>query len=133
MAKDHVPDYQQFPSEFLSDGDMYEIFMSNKLMMGRMISGSKSGYWQDHKENLVVFNANIIIESKGKIWHGDLDVTLDYENLEKVAETLEEDLYILGEHDARWGNEDAPTKELMEKARAVIKHKPKDPKLFKDA
>ena len=120
--KDHIPDYEQFPSEFLSDGDIYQIFMSNKLMMGRMISGSKSGYWEDHKENIVVFNANIIVESRGKIWHGDLDVTLSKEDLENVAKVLEEDLYILGEHDARWGNEDAPVKDLMKKARAVIKY-----------
>ena len=120
--KDHIPDYEQFPSEFLSDGDIYQIFMSNKLMMGRMISGSKSGYWEDHKENIVVFNANIIVESRGKIWHGDLDVTLSKEDLENVAKVLEEDLYILGEHDARWGNEDAPVKDLMKKARAIIKY-----------
>lgn len=121
--KDHIPDYQQFPSEFLSDGDMYHLFMSNHLMMGRMISGSKSGYWEQHKDNIIVFNANIIIESKGKIWHGDLDVTLDEPNLQKVAQALEEDLYILGEHDARWGNEDKPAKELIPLARAVIKYK----------
>ena len=61
MAKDHVPDYQQFPSEFLSDGDLYQIFMSNKLMLGRMISGSKSGYYAEHPGNLIVFNANIAL------------------------------------------------------------------------
>ena len=121
-TKEHIPDYQQFPSEFLSDGDIYQIFATNGLRMGRMISGSKSGYWENHKENLIVFNANILIESKGKIWHGDLDVTLDEDNLKKVAQTLEEDLYVLGEHDARWGNENKPTKELLPLARAVIKY-----------
>ena len=121
-SKDHIPDYEQFPSEFLSDGDMYHLFMSNQLMMGRMIGGSKTGYMQMHPKNKVVFNANIIIESKGKIWHGDLDVTLDEENLKKVAQALEEDLYILGEHDARWGHEDDPIEHLMARARYVIKY-----------
>lgn len=122
-AKEHIPDYEQFPSEFLSDGDIFQIFSSQGLMMGRMISGSKSGYASEYPKNLVVFNANIIIPSRGKIWHGDLDVTRDYENLEKVAEALEENLYILGEHDARWGNEEKPVKELMALARAVIQYK----------
>ena len=121
-SKDHIPDYQQFPSEFLSDGDMYQLFMSNHLMMGRMIGGSKSGYMESHPNNDVVFNANIIIPSKGKVWHGDLDVTLDKEYLQNVAKALEEDLYILGEHDARWGEEDKPTKVLMARARYVIKY-----------
>lgn len=122
-TNEHIPDYEQFPSEFLSDGDIYHIFGTNGLHMGRMISGSKSGYWEQHKENLVVFNANILIQSKGKIWHGDLDVTLDEENLKKVAQILEEDLYILREHDARWGNEEKPVKELIPLAVSVIKYK----------
>ena len=121
-TEEHIPDYEQFPSEFLSDGDIYQIFATNQLHMGRMISGSKSGYWQEHKENLVVFNANILIATRGKIWHGDLDVTLDEERLKEVAKALEEDLYILREHDARWGNEDKPVKELLPLAVAVIKY-----------
>ena len=119
-TKEHIPDYEQFPSEFLSDGDIFQIFSSQGLMMGRMISGSKSGYMGEHRENLVIFNANIIIPSRGKIWHGDLDVTLDYENLEKVAEVLEENLYILGEHDARFDNEDAGIEFWKSRAIAVI-------------
>lgn len=119
-SKEHVPNYEQFPSEFLSDGDMYEIFMSNHLNPGRMISGSKSGYMREHPDNLISFNANIVIETRGKIWHGDLDVTSDYENLEKVAETLEEPLYILREHDGRFENEEAGFKFWKSKAIAII-------------
>ena len=118
--KEFIPDYTPFPSEFMSDGDMYELFMNHELMMGRMISGSKSGYYNQHPENLIVFNANIIIESRGKIWHGDLDVTLDYEKLEKVAEALEEPLYILREMDARFENEEAGFKVWKNKAVAKI-------------
>ena len=130
MAKDHIPNYEQFPSEFLSDGDIYQIFSTNHLMMGRMISGSKSYYYSEHKDNLIVFNANIIIESRGKIWHGDLDVTIDRENLEKVAKALEEDLYILREMDARFENEDAGVKFWKNRAAEVIKYEKEEPKLF---
>ena len=118
-AKNFMPNYQ-FPSEFMSDGDMYKLFMNHELMMGRMISGSKSYYHSEHKDNLVVFNANIVIESRGKVWHGDLDVTLDYEKLEKVAEALEEPLYIMREMDARFENEDAGFKFWKGKAVVVI-------------
>ena len=119
-TKDFVPDYEQYPSEFLSDGDVFKIFSNNKLMPGRMISGSKSGYWENHKENLIVFNANIIAESRGKVWHGDLDVTLDYENLEKASEELGEPLYILREMDARFEKEDAGIEYWKNAAVAVI-------------
>jgi hypothetical protein len=122
MAKDFIPDYEQFPSEFLSDGDIYQIFMSNNLMTGRMISGSKSGYMEQYPDNLVVFNANIVIESRGKIWHGDLDITRDYENLEKVSEVLEEPLYILYEMDARFEHENDPVNVLISKAVTKIEY-----------
>lgn len=120
MAKDYVPPYHQFPSEFLSDGDLYKIFMNHGLMMGRMISGSKSGYRDRYPENLVVFNANIVTKKRGKVWHGDLDITTDYENLEKISEVLEEPLYILREHDARFDNEDAGIEFWKSRAVAVI-------------
>jgi len=122
MAKDYIPDYQQFPSEFLSDGDMYQIFLSKGLPIGRMIGGSKSGYRDAHPDNIIVFNANIVIETRGKVWHGDLDVTLDETKLKEVANALEEDLYILSEYDGRWENEDKPAKELMKSAKAIIKY-----------
>lgn len=121
-TKDFIPNYKQFPSEFLSDGDIYKIFMNFGLMMGRMICGSKSEYWKTHRDNLIVFNANIIIESREKVWHGDLDVTEDYEKLEKVSEALEETLYILNEMDARFETENESVKELMKKAVVKIKY-----------
>jgi len=122
MAEDYIPPYMQWPSEFLSEGDLYKIFMNNGLMIGRMISGSKSGYRDRYPKNLVVFNANIVTKSRGKVWHGDLDVTIDYEKLESVAEVLEEDLYILYEMDGRFENEDAGFPYWESKAVAKIEY-----------
>jgi hypothetical protein len=102
-----IPDYPQFPSEFLSDGDIFKIFNESSLHIGRMISGSKSSYRNRHPDNLVVFNANIVTKSRGKIWHGDLDITIDYEKLKEVAEKIKEDMYILYETDARFEKENA--------------------------
>lgn len=126
MGKDHIPDYEQFPSEFLSDGDIYQIFATNKLMLGRMISGSKSTYYQENPNNLIVFNANIVIETRGKIWHGDLDVTVDFQNLKKVAETLEEPLYVLREMDARFEHENSGFKFWKSRAVIIIPDKDED-------
>lgn len=120
--KDYIPNYQQ-PSEFFSDGDIYKLFLNNNLMIGRMISGSKSGYVDMYPDHKVIFNANIITKNRGKIWHGDLDITMDMESLENISKELEEDLYILREMDARFENEDAGFKYWKDKAIEIIKYK----------
>lgn len=102
-----------FPSEFKYEKDMDDLFLRHGLMMGRMIAGSKSGYCSMFPDHIVVFNANIITEKSGKIWHGDLDITIEEDKLKKVSSKLGEPLYILREHDARWGNENKTPKELI--------------------
>jgi hypothetical protein len=74
---------------------------------GRMISGSKSGYRNRFPKNRPGFNANVCVES-GKIWHGDLDLTLDGERLQQLANELDEKVYVLHEMDARFENEESP-------------------------
>jgi len=111
----------QFPTEFVEDPNYYVIFATNRLMMGRMIGESKSTYKEEHREDLVIFNANIVTESKGKIWFGDLNINLDFDNLKNVADALEEDLYILMESDARFGCENDPINKLIGRARTIIK------------
>jgi hypothetical protein len=71
---------------------------------GRMISGSKSMYRRAYKDHLVVFNANVCTRN-GKIWYGDLDITLDTERLQKLADTLDETIYVLYESDGRFEHE----------------------------
>lgn len=98
-----------------------QILTDNQLMIGRMISGSKSGYREKYPNNFVVFNANILTEKSGKIYYGDLDLDFDNHKLLNVAKQLNEDLYILKEMDCRFENEDKPIKELIKKAVAIIK------------
>lgn len=74
---------------------------------GRMICYSKGQYNHDNPRNLTVFNANVCTES-GKIWHGDLDITVDEEVLAKLSTALGEKIYVLYEHDARFENEKKP-------------------------
>ncbi len=84
--------------------------------MGRMISGSKSGYDRDHPGNVVVFNANLCTRSSGKVWFGDLDVTRDKEKLIRLSLELGEPVYVLREHDARFDTEAHPQ---FDRARAI--------------
>lgn len=83
---------------------------------GRMISLSKFGYREAHPENVAIFNANVCTE-RGKLWHGDLDLTLDEALLVETAARLGERLYVLYERDARFANEQRP---LLDKAVATI-------------
>jgi hypothetical protein len=55
----------------------------------------------------VVFNANVCT-SQGKVWHGDLDITVEEEKLMHLAKELQERIYVLYETDARFENENAP-------------------------
>lgn len=74
---------------------------------GRMISGSKSLYRRAHPDHTVVFNANLCTAG-GKFWYGDLDITLDQERLQELADTIGETVYVLYESDGRFENEGRP-------------------------
>ena len=118
--KDVQKNHWQFPSEFMSDGDMYKLFSDHGFMMGRMISGSKSGYHERYPDHFVVFNANIITKTREKIWCGDLDLSLDAADLMKISRDLGESLYILREMDARFENENQSFEFYEKKAVAII-------------
>lgn len=74
---------------------------------GKMISPSKSGYISKNPENLVVFNSNVCTE-EGKIWHGDLDVTLSYGSLSELSKETGQTIYVLREMDGRFEYESSP-------------------------
>jgi len=98
-----------------------EVLENHQFRLGRMIGGSKSFYRSEHKGNIIAFNANIITASSGKIWYGDLDITLDAPALKSAAKEINEDLYILSEADARFGEENKDIDLLMSKALYIIK------------
>jgi len=75
---------------------------------GKIISGSKGRYANSFPENLVIFNANLVLKTRGKIWYGDLDVTTDIDKLIAVRSIVNEDIYLLMEHEARFSNEKIP-------------------------
>lgn len=75
---------------------------------GRIMGGSKSGYQKAFKANVAVFNSNICTKEFGKIWFGDLDLTIDGEKVKALAQNLGVTIYVLREHDARFENENNP-------------------------
>jgi hypothetical protein len=105
------------PSEHQpNDLIVYKLFEANGPSFGRCF-GSKSGYRQAHPKHLVVFNANVVRETRAgllrrkryeKIWYGDLDITRDEQTLQKLATELKCKLYVLREHDARFDTEKNP-------------------------
>jgi len=119
--KKHEPRFEKIESEFKPDPEYYVIFATNGLELGRMIASSKSEYCKEHQGELVIFNANILTKKRKKIWYGDLNITLDFDNLKNIADQLKEDLYILMEGDARFGYENESLNILLPKARIVIK------------
>jgi len=95
------------------------VFTKHGFNLGRMISGSKSGYVNKHPKNQVIFNANVF-NAEGKIWYGDLDLTLDNDKLQDVANELNFDLYVLREYDGRFENEGIKFDEVKKRAVKVF-------------
>lgn len=90
--------------------DAFDIASDELGMRGAMLSGSKRGYEEQHPGNKAVFNANVVSETHGKIWFGDLDLARqkDIEALQKLANRLGAKVYVLREMDGRFEYEDKP-------------------------
>ncbi len=99
----------------------HEFFSQRGLPFSRLISGSKSGYRKRFPDHEVYFNANIFTEN-GKIWHGDLDLNLDSERLQSLANELQTDLYVLFEMDGRFENEQRKFSEIKAVAQRVYSY-----------
>jgi hypothetical protein len=91
---------------------IWKAFDCRGLLEGRMLSFSKSYYRDDHPENEVLFNANIFCKEFGKIWYGDIDVTLEGKLLDEIATELNITLYVLREMDGRFENENLNARDM---------------------
>ena len=109
----------EYPSDFKPTVPVKEVqkyFDAFEFYDARMIGGAKWEYTEQHPDDLIVFNANVLMPGYGKVWYGDLNLTEDYKTLKKIAESLNTDLYVLWEMDARFGEEMKPLNELLDKA-----------------
>jgi len=85
-----------------------EIMAKHIGMNGRMITGSKTLYDSRNPDHIIVFNANVFADGLGKIWFGDLDITLDSQKLYFASKEIGVNLYVLREHDGRFDKENNP-------------------------
>ena len=109
----------EYPSDFkpsISVQEVQQFFNAHSFHNGRMIGGSKSGYRNMHPDDLIIFNANVLMPGYGKVWYGDLNLTEDYLVLREIAQNLNTELYVLRESHARFGEEDKSLTELINKA-----------------
>ena len=109
----------EYPSDFkpsISVQEVQQFFNAHSFHNGRMIGGSKTGYRNMHPDDLIIFNANVLMPGYGKVWYGDLNLTEDYLALKEIAQNLNTELYVLRESHARFGEEDKPIDELFDKA-----------------
>jgi hypothetical protein len=75
---------------------------------GKLISMSKTLYRNKYPDNLVIFNSNICTKEDGKIWYGDIDITISKNELIELSKKLNKTIYILYEMDGRFENENNP-------------------------
>jgi hypothetical protein len=109
----------EYPSDFkppISVQEVQQFFNAHSFHNGRMIGGSKSGYRNMHPDDLIIFNANVLMPGYGKVWYGDLNLTEDYLVLKEIAQNLNTELYVLWESDGRFGEENKPLTALLDKA-----------------
>ena len=92
--------------------DINMLMEAENLFCGRTISAYKDA----PKGCVCVWNANLISPSAGKVWYGDLNLTRDGKKLKNIAKIRGETLYVLREHDARFGTEDNTTEDMMKRA-----------------
>jgi len=95
---------------------MEKVFELSSFIQGRMLSYSKSRYMEKYPDNEINFNCNVFVLGEGKIWYGDLDITEDRNELEKIASEIGRDLYILREMDGRFGNENMNDSEIIRRS-----------------
>lgn len=96
--------------------EITEIFRFHQMYDARMISGSKSGYRGRYPKNDVVFNANIFTPSNGRVWYGDLDITLDNKVLQSICNEIGEEMIVVSEMFGRFGAENRPYEEIFKNA-----------------
>ncbi len=109
----------EYPSDFKPTMSVMEIqkhFSAYGFYDARMLESHKWEYTEEHQDDLIVFNANVLMPGYGKVWFGDLNLTEDYKTLKKISDSLNTTFYILWEMDARFGEETKPLKELLDKA-----------------
>ena len=104
----------EYPSDFKPTVPVQEVqqyFDAYSFHDGRMLGGSKVDYHGEHPDDLIIFNANVLMPGYGKVWYGDINLTEDYLVLKPSNELLDK---------AVWNtSEDSPTHDWYKKKMAI--------------
>jgi len=103
------------------NNECLEEFKKQHFNLGRIIAFSKSEYLNKHREDLVIFNANVLTLKHGLVWYGDLNINKDRKVLELISKNLKEDLFILREHDCQIDDKKEDISNICKVARYVIR------------
>jgi len=93
-----------------------ESFKAKGFVIGRMLSFSKTQYRNANPNSVVYFNANIVTVNDGKIWYGDIDLTIDGNKLKELASELNQTIFVLKEMDCRFETANESINETIKKA-----------------
>ena len=66
---------------------------------GRKMAPSYPHYFAAHPDNIIIRRANILTKEQGRIWWGDLDLTLEMDDLKQLAKDINQEIWILREMD----------------------------------
>ena len=84
---------------------------------GRLLSASKSMYRDKFPNHIVYFNACLFDKDLKQVWFGDIDLDIDKESLQMLANYLKETIYLTREQPYRW---DGLKKEDINKSEVII-------------
>lgn len=83
-----------------------------------IFENKKESYKKLYPDHVVLLNSCVFGEKSGKLWCGDVDLTVDYDSLVSISEKLNESLYVLHNSDTQ-----AEGDEIANRAIAKIKTK----------
>lgn len=86
----------------LTPKDMKEAIEGHLGTPGRLLSASKTMYREKFPNNKVYFNACLFDKNLKQIWWGDIDLDMDKESLQMLADFLGEPIYLTMEQPFRW-------------------------------
>lgn len=86
----------------LNSKDRQEAIEGHLGTSGRMLSASKSMYRDKFPDHKIYFNACLFDKDLKQIWYGDIDLDIDKESLQMLANYLKEPIYLTIEQPFRW-------------------------------
>ena len=106
-------------NEINRESQVNKLFEDIGWITGRIIAYSKSNYIEEHPNNLVVFNAKVIVLDEGLVWSGDLDIDKNIDTLNEISIKSDKKLYIMRESDLI-NNQNMLEEHIIKKSVVVI-------------